>query len=237
MRRSTVVLLLCTGLALLFVAGSAQAKHCSAWNLADDWDSSYLYPNQANPVADSCENQVWSFLRFVPGTGYLPLDGYYRDYSFLGIDNYENWQPVGAEWCDGYYQTCVPAVAKNFNDFPFTVQPGNITIPANAVNMHPSPNQRAVVAWTSPINGHVMLSATFTDIDFMGGDGVNWYVDTAETQLATGFIPAQGVPANFSTERLKVKQGDTFYFSIDSGNAGDLYYDSIQLDVVIAKVP
>lgn len=216
-------------------AGKAPPCTVTTWNLAADWNNSLQYPNQANPIKDACGKAVWYMARQV-GTAYVLLDNYRWDYSFLGLDGLENWEPLPAPdvWCDGYYQTCTPAVEKNFNDF--VVVSANNAIPAQSVFMHPSPDQKAVVFWRSPINGNVSLTATFTDLDLNGGDGVNWYVYKNKTLLNTGFIPAQGTaPAVFTMPSLAVATGDKLYFSIDSGNNGDLYYDSTQIDVVIQK--
>ncbi|MCA9161139.1 MAG: hypothetical protein KDA72_22565, partial [Planctomycetales bacterium] len=92
------------------------------------------------------------------------------------------------------------------------IRVSTLTVPARGIVMHPSPTQESMVAWRSPINGHVTISGLVADSDGNCGNGVAWRVELL-TEVDTAKI-AEGIIDNGGEERFQpaseypVKQGD-----------------------------
>lgn len=177
---------------------------CNNWNLTDDFLTT---PNLENPNRDSCNNlNVWNFLQSASLThdpaGYTLLPNF--------TDSGINGGPIlGLNYWQGNYTDpwgIYPFIGYNATG----AMQG--TWPPNSIRLHPAPSQMPVVGWRSPINGYVSITGVLTDTDAGCGDGIQWFVDRNDVNLASGSIP----------------NGGSQSFSSGTGGAG--------LDVVVVDV-
>lgn len=216
-------------------AGKSAPCSQTTWDIETDWNTSFAFPNEANPVPDSCGRPVWQLLRYQPLLGYDLLDAYRHTYGGIGETPLENWEPSDPEWCDSYYLSCTPAVTKNFS---VDIYPIGWNVPAQAVMLHGGPTHSAAVAWQSPIKGNVRVEGSFVHLDTSGcGNGVGWRVYRNGTLLSEGTLSSTGSEiqsAPFLYSRDAVVKGDMFVFVVDPLN--DVSCDSTQLKVTVKKV-
>ncbi|MCC7333909.1 MAG: DUF1592 domain-containing protein [Pirellulaceae bacterium] len=92
------------------------------------------------------------------------------------------------------------------------IRVSTLTVPARGIVMHPSPTRESMVAWRSPISGHVTIAGLVADSDGNCGNGVAWRVELL-TEAGTAKI-AEGIIDNGGEERFQpaseyhVQQGD-----------------------------
>ncbi len=105
------------------------------------------------------------------------------------------------------------------------------------VNIHPGWTKLVVVGWRSPISGNVSITGSLADTDNSCGDGVLWYIDKNDSNLASGSFGEGGsqnlVNIGSSISDIPVKQGDFIYFVVHP-NASS-YCDTTMLDVTITQ--
>jgi len=207
--------------AALFLATPAFAQTCTEWNLARD----YRTAPALNPNPDACGQPVWEFL-YSPTRARDP-GAYVRIPTYAPFHGAGAWQVTDPVY---YYDTYayLPAVALNSSGtelqvpfwapFPWT---------AGTTLVHPGPDQPAVVSFRSPVAGTLEITASFTSLDFYGGDGVDVTVDSDVTNFFSG-IATYGHPLSFSAQ-IAVRAGDSLYFTV--GPNGNLYYDSTRVDI------
>ncbi|HEX9243417.1 MAG TPA: hypothetical protein VF875_13325 [Anaeromyxobacter sp.] len=213
--------------AVVVAAAPASAQVCASWSLAAEYAASPA----KNPIVDACGQAVWA-LQYAPTRArdpntYLPLDSYL---PFHGSQGWQLTSPVF--YWDGYAH--LPAIALNSTGAtlqipvwaPFPWDPG-------VVLAHPGPDQPTVVVFRSPVTATLSISATFTSLDFNGGDGVDVTVDTSTGNLWAGYA-RYGSPAALPATQVVVRAGDPIYFTV--GPYGQLYYDSTRLDITVAVV-
>jgi formylglycine-generating enzyme required for sulfatase activity len=203
---------------------------CTDWNLASDFRRS---PNQENPNRDACGDLgVWHFMSSdLNRQTYALLPAFYPD--TFGVPGIERW--VGT-----YLSTppddFLPSIAINATGADQHI--GCILLwPANAVAMHPSPSETAVLGWRSPLDGAIEVTGSVTDMNDCCGDGVAWYIDKNTQNLASGDIPNGGAQdfhdgtGGDLLADVPVSQGDMLYLAIDPN--GDHYCDSTMVDFSI----
>ncbi|MEZ6079404.1 MAG: hypothetical protein R3C56_28170, partial [Pirellulaceae bacterium] len=92
------------------------------------------------------------------------------------------------------------------------IRVSTLTVPARGIVMHPSPTRESMVAWRSPISGHVTIAGLVADSDGNCGNSVAWRVELL-TEAGTAKI-AEGIIDNGGEERFQpaseyhVQQGD-----------------------------
>lgn len=121
---------------------------------------------------------------------------------------------------------------------------GSLTIPANCVAMHPSPDRDVAVGWTSPLTGRVALTGGVSMGDSAGGNGIAWCIVRdrngfravlASGETATG--GAQAVSAGAGGRALagvEVRRGDEISVVVDAKN-GDHNCDTTIVQLTIAE--
>jgi len=103
-----------------------------------------------------------------------------------------------------------------------------ISHPAGAIVLHPSPEQPALAAWHSPVDGAVRFSAQLNDADGVCGNGFTYRVtlhgSTGAQVLAEGDVD-NGKAADLApAEAFAVAAGDSIVITIDP--RGDYACDS-----------
>ncbi|RPJ26712.1 MAG: hypothetical protein EHM33_10590 [Chloroflexi bacterium] len=197
---------------------------CLTWNLARDFRAA---PNQENPNRDICDNPgVWKFM----GSNTLTRDpqSYYLLPTFSTTSESDSW--IGTtQTGDGWFPVIsLNKVAHNY---------GGTFWPANAIAVHPGPSHFAIMAWQSPLNGHVSITGGVSDFNASCGDGIRWYLDKNTTNLASGgfgnggtqpFGLGNGSPTLSS---VAVNSGDVIYLAIHPG--GNYGCDSTRVNLLI----
>jgi hypothetical protein len=207
---------------------------CTDWSLASDFR---LWPDQENPNRDSCGNLgVWHFMSSdLSRQTYTLLPTFYP--HVCGVVGIVRW--VGT-WLENPPDNFLPTVAINGTGEDHQ-DCGWGNWPANAVNMHPSPVEDAVVGWRSPVDGHVEVSGSVADFDNGGWNGILWYIDKNTQNLAWGDIPEGGTQdfrdgaGGDLLADIPVSQNDMLYFAIDPN--GDYTYDSTRVNIYIHLLP
>lgn len=197
---------------------------CSSWNLASDFSND---PGQENPKRDSCNNLgVWGFM----GSGSLPRNpaNYYLLPNFkpnyAGFANYPTYDT----------NTLYPHIGFNGGA---TIVVGAITVPYNTIDVHPAPDQMAIIAWHSPVNGYVSIAGGVSDNNPGCGDGILWYIDKNSTNLASGGYPNGGAQTfasgtgSANLDVVAVNTGDVVYLGIHP--SGDHTCDDGRIDLLI----
>jgi len=199
---------------------------CTSWNLASDFRIS---PNQENPNRDSCNNLgIWEFMGS-PGLDRVPA-AYYPMSTFTASGGLNMWQGNNGE---GHI---------SFNASGVDYIQGAITWPANTIDVHPGPAQMVVMAWHSPVNGHISVTGSVSDNNPYTGncnnqDGILWFIDKNSTNIALGGFVNGGSQtfasgtngANLNT--VSVISGDVIYLAIHPG--GNYYCDDTFVDLAI----
>jgi hypothetical protein len=232
----------CTGTATCTVSMGAprevwatfgRATEPGVWSLAHDFRTNFD-GTPSNPAPDSRRKpDVWSFL-YSDGSPNLDTvrepDAYHVLSEHLS-DPLLGWREPGLDFVEAWMAD----------------QPGTHW-PPHAVMLHPSVDRLAVVAWTSPVNGHVQVTGGLTDEDPSGGNGVRWFVSKNAADLASGAIGNGSCATHAfhagaggaSLRAIPVGAGDVLYFAVDprgpDGDA-DLTSDTTALDVTIREVP
>ena len=125
-----------------------------AWSVTDVVAD--LLKGNSWPAANGA---AWSFLETTAAPAFL-TEG--RD-SITGNSSLKSWS-LGSE----------PSVFVNAADQQVMVW---TTLPAKSFFVHPGPNRPVAVAWTSPIDGEVLLSGRVADAHPAGLDGVAFELD------------------------------------------------------------
>ncbi len=224
---------LACSVALLSASPAAASSACKSWNLETDFKSGGA---AQNPNSDACGNPVWEFLysptRTRDPASYVQINWYGPFWHDAG-----GWQQTSpAYFTDG--TVYVPAVALNSSgrelDIPYYAP---FPWAAGTTLVHPGPDQPVVVAFHSPVNAHLAVTATFTSLDYYGGDGVDVTVDSLtaarglEHLLPAPTVATYASPQSYSG-LVSVRSGDVVYFTV--GPNGNLYYDSTRLQIMIS---
>ena len=113
-----------------------------------------------------------------------------------------------------------------------------LTVPPRSVCIHPSPKEDAVIAWRSPIKGHVALSGLVADADEKCGNGVAWRVELRKeggTRILSEGRLANGGSNSFSPDdRWSVQKGDVVALIIQSGEENHVC-DSTHVDLEVIE--
>jgi hypothetical protein len=138
------------------------------WNIREtstdaprSWSVTDVVPNllQGNPWRIANES-VWSFLEVTTSPVFLTD----RRESNAGKDAIKSWS-LGNE----------PSVFVNSSNQSVSVW---TSLPPSSFFVHPGPNRPVAVAWTSPIDGEVILTGRVADAHPAGGlDGVSFQLD------------------------------------------------------------
>ena len=205
---------------------------CTTWNIANDFRIS---PNQENPNRDSCNTLgVWEFM----GSSSLTRDPgtYYRVTTFspatggyAGLDF----------WLGNYTDSngSFPDIGFNGSGADILIA-GHISLPANALDIHPAPNQLGIVAWHSPVTGYVSITGGVGDNDGACGDGIFWYLEKNSVNLAYGAIGNGGSQlfsagtGGMGLNTVSVNTGDAIYLAIHPN--GDYVCDNTRVDLGIS---
>ncbi|MFL5828489.1 MAG: Ig-like domain-containing protein [Solirubrobacteraceae bacterium] len=180
------------------------------WDLASDFSSTL----SANPDKDNYSGLPWFYEE---GNGArLPT----FDTFSTGIDN------GLAGWHDSGNQ---PLVGINPAGSP--ISNGSATFPARQIVLQPSSSKPAVVTWTSPMSGAVVVTGSVVQDDaghtlpLPCGDNTTWNVTNGTDTLASGNTPAPGSPTNFSNPAT-VRVGSRISLSVSLGLLGSPACDS-----------
>jgi hypothetical protein len=112
----------------------------------------------------------------------------------------------------------------------------NATVNPQAVFLIPDASHLAVVAWQSPVTSNISISAGMAALaDPACGDGTAYTIDRGATTLTQGTLPTGG-SRQLSAIRTHVNAGQTVYFTVGPGAAGNADCDTTQLAVTIDTV-
>ena len=110
----------------------------------------------------------------------------------------------------------------------------NATIPGSAAFVYPDSTHMPVIAWTSPFDGSVNVVHAIADVDPNCGDGVEYYVDKGTTNLSDVRVTNRQA-YSLPTIRTRVSIGQTLYFIVNAGPAGDTGCDMTQLQITVNR--
>jgi hypothetical protein len=220
------------------------AGNSLTWDLAHDMQANALSLDPLNPFSDAYGHLGTWELMLSSGTARDPAtysdlnvrtegesNGDCTDNSGLGS------YPSGVvSWTQGPLSTG-PYAQATVNTTDATVGTpcaGGQILPPHQVFVHPGPSNDAVIAWHSPINGAVSLSFRASDADCGGGDGIAWYIDRENADIASGSISNCGSDTRLSRP-ISVNRGTTLYFVIDP--KADYSFDLTGIDLTIYRPP
>ena len=138
---------------------------------------------------------------------------------------------------DGLGGDDLPIVARNFDSSTVTII-GSILVPANAVLMHPGPNNEcAVLRYTAPIAGVYLVSAqyrgAYANNGVSSGDGVTGMVLKNGIQVGNTVNTATGVGS--IEQQVTLCAGDKIDYAVHMKK--NHRYDSTILAGQVAKIP
>ncbi|MBX7165877.1 MAG: PEP-CTERM sorting domain-containing protein [Pirellulales bacterium] len=138
----------------------------------------------------------------------------------------------------------IPVVGVNQTGGDLTYLAGDpgfpypFTWPQGAMLVHPGPFDPGlvVVSWLSPVNAHLLIDFSFSDLDPNAG-GVNWFVErnSGADTLSAGSIDVGESTGPLSLPLTAVNAGDRINFIVDPGD--DHNFDSTRLTATITVVP
>jgi hypothetical protein len=167
------------------------------------------YPSQTNPAMDSYGHpSVWYYLHGPAGSrdpvAYVP---------------FEEFDAVRDGWIDrdrpGLF------VGFTLGDDELTLVP--------SVDAAAGDHEAAIVAWRSPIDVAVEASGR-VEVDGVCGDGVVFWIDQGINEIETVSLANGAHEFSFVAD---VRSGETIFFGVESGPAGDAKCDTTWLRVVI----
>lgn len=131
--------------------------------------------------------------------------------------------------------TALPSVTKNFSDSPFDVTIFQYT--PQMVVVHPSATAPAIVRWTSPVNGVVVIEGFATKVQACAApaDMTRLTVRHGATVLFLDGMRADALGGATLDYAIQVAEGDTIDFEVDNGGAGDFSCDSTALSISITQ--
>jgi len=123
------------------------------------------------------------------------------------------WPAIGGWRKQG---TDLPAVISNSSDAALQI-PGRVV--AHGVSMHPLPKEFVAVAWKSPVDGEVKVSAKIAHAHPACGNGVAWWLEHRRggraTDLGGGGV-ALGKEVTPPAMTVKVEKGDELVLAVDA---------------------
>jgi hypothetical protein len=109
----------------------------------------------------------------------------------------------------------LPVLVSNSSDRTESI-PG--TIPPHRIGVHPTPSRFVAVAWRSPLEGRVRISAKIIHAHPACGNGIAWWIEqrraSQAAMLAEGVIDV-GKAGEFPARELAVKKGDLINLAVD----------------------
>jgi DNA-binding beta-propeller fold protein YncE len=238
--RTARLLVLLVGV-LSVACAAASAASATTWNLANDFPlSSDGATPPANPtgtwavgwgVSSYAHGPAMASFRLAPSTDWE--DDTPANQTAAGVQGWADQQPS-----QGGPPPYYPYLAKNTSG-------SNVSgiWPDGVVEGHPAPDtnpeDRAAVAWISPINGTVSISASFISMNGGCGAGLDYSIEGRPaggslSHLGGGYFPAGGT-GTYDSSSVSVHTGDRYYFSVGDGHQGDYTCDSTQFSIVISS--
>ncbi|MGC3960285.1 MAG: hypothetical protein QM813_20855 [Verrucomicrobiota bacterium] len=180
-------------------------------------------PSAAFPLTYNSSTNEWTCVYQANGSpNNLARDGNYellsqRTTSFFGLTNVVGWTDSGG----------LPAVMINTN-YTVTIGASGLKLEAFELLLHPAPNQLVGIQWLAPQSGRVSIQFQFDDLDWGGGDGVDWYLQQPRLgqELARGSVHLSSSGRRPTT--IDVIAGEKLCFLV-SPKGADHTYDSTKL--------
>jgi hypothetical protein len=164
----------------------------TSWNLAKEFRTAPAESNP-NPGPRGHNRPTWYFMQ---GSGHSEPSTFTLLRHFVpdafNIRGLQQWQ--------GSYVSTGPTdklPAVGLNATGSTQHPPccrGLSWPANVIRIHPLAHLDVIVGWRSPVSGRVCVSATFSDLDPGGGNGIRWFVDRGAQNLVRGRLFNGGPP-------------------------------------------
>jgi hypothetical protein len=206
----------------LWLATAVQAEAGVIYDAANDFSITNGNPNGA-----------WSYGYFAPSTT-TPLIPYtMTSTAFNGNPAWIAWNISG--------DTSVPAAFKNTSGV--AQQTGTVLLQAGQLAEHPGPNgEVAIVRWTAPASGTIMLNTTFSAADvgpFQNGTTTDVHVLDNGVSIFDGAVNGYASSTSLSMTRAVVA-GETIDFATGFGSDRTYFNDSSGLSATInltAAVP
>ncbi|MDB4353156.1 DUF1592 domain-containing protein [bacterium] len=140
----------------------------------------------------------------------------------------------GYDSINGWGSEATPSVLANRSEESISYL--TLDIPPRSVVVHPSPSSAAVVAWKSPVAGHVKITSTVADADSKCGNGAAWKIEhrtrVGTTLVAQGSIENGGRGGWNSLRPLSLAIGDVVALMIlprDSNHACDTTHVELEM--------
>src|SRR5262245_19628898 len=147
----------------------------------------------------------------------------------------------GNNWSYGYRESGGPfTLMPEFSPVSWSVHYSgpppiywtHITLLGNETLMHPNGlttslgrepvDHEAVLRWTSPLAGDVIVATSAGKENTSGGNGVDWIVRKNDSTLQSFFIPFNDVLGISYEATMPVEVGDTIDFELNSHLSNDL---------------
>ena len=119
----------------------------------------------------------------------------------------KGWKNSGAD---------LPILITNSSDKSENV-PGRVS--AHSVAVHPTPTEFVAVAWKSPIEGKVQVTATIAHAHPNCGNGVAWWLEKQTSAQSTIFAEGAvdlGKDTTTTLQTLSISKGDFIYLAVNS---------------------
>jgi hypothetical protein len=128
----------------------------------------------------------------------------------------------------------LPSLVANSSDKVENI-PGRV--PPHQVAVHPTPDRFVAVAWTSPIEGRIRVSASVTHAHPACGNGVAWFIEHRHEarafELAQGALDL-GKEARVLPRMLSVAKGDVVLLAVDARDANHVC-DLTDIGFIVAE--
>jgi hypothetical protein len=124
--------------------------------------------------------------------------------------------------------TSLPSLVSNSSDTVLQI-PGRVV--AHGISMHPMPKEFVAVAWKSPIEGELSLTAKVAHAHPTCGNGIAWWIEHRRegraTALGEGTLDL-GKEIAIPAKTIAVQKGDTLVLAVDARN-GDHSCDMTEI--------
>jgi hypothetical protein len=189
--------------------------------------ASIVYDAAADFSPTNNPNGVWSY-----GWSSSLGSAFNIDVSSTTLNGLDLWEGAAPGVGGLFY----PVVAHNGTTNPITS--GTVSYLAGQLGFHPGPgDQYGVIRFTAPIAETLVLSSSFTGLDFVGPTTTDVHVLLDGSPIFNGAVDGFGAGSgpSFATT-LTLAMGETVDFAVGYGSNGNYLFDSTGITATLGSV-